>query len=64
MGRQVLAVIRHGKRLDEVEAFWRMTADRPWDPPLWTDGLVAVRSLRDLAILHQHVFRHELCTSA
>lgn len=42
MGRQVLAVIRHGKRLDEVEAFWRATADRPWDPPLWTEGLVAV----------------------
>ena len=64
MGRQVLAVIRHGKRLDEVEAFWRMTADRPWDPPLWTDGLVAVRSLRQLAILHQYVSQNILCMAA
>ncbi len=43
MGKQLLTVIRHGKRLDEVEAFWRVTAERPWDPPLWTEGLVAVR---------------------
>lgn len=43
MGKQLLTVIRHGKRLDEVEAFWRVTAERPWDPPLWPEGLIAVR---------------------
>mmetsp|Transcript_8470 Transcript_8470/g.25390 ORF Transcript_8470/g.25390 Transcript_8470/m.25390 type:complete len:205 (+) Transcript_8470:137-751(+) len=42
---QLLTVIRHGKRLDEVEALWRSTAERPWDPPLWDDGLAAVEAM-------------------
>ena len=42
MTRQTLVVVRHGKRLDEVEALWRSTAERPWDPPLWTEGAAQV----------------------
>lgn len=41
---QLLTVLRHGKRLDEVDARWRSNAERPWDPPLWQDGLAAVES--------------------
>ena len=44
MSKQLLTVIRHGKRLDEVEALWRSTTERPWDPPLWDEGFVAVRA--------------------
>ena len=42
MTRQTLVVVRHGKRLDEVEAQWRSSAERPWDPPLWTEGAAQV----------------------
>lgn len=40
---QLLTVIRHGKRLDEVEELWRHAAVRPWDPPLWCDGLASIK---------------------
>lgn len=47
---QLLTVIRHGKRLDEVQELWRENSVRPWDPPLWRDGLASV-SLPDDDIL-------------
>jgi hypothetical protein len=41
---QVLVVMRHGRRLDEADMTWEKTADRPWDPPLFPDGISEVNS--------------------
>lgn len=39
---QLLAVIRHAKRLDEVEELWRDKLVWSLDPPLWSDGPASV----------------------
>ncbi len=36
--------MRHGQRLDDIEPDWRLTTDRPWDPPLSPEGLRQARS--------------------
>ncbi|XP_022769658.1 uncharacterized protein LOC111313260 [Durio zibethinus] len=36
---QNVVVMRHGDRLDNFDAKWVQTAERPWDPPLTQDGL-------------------------
>lgn len=36
--RQVLIVMRHGLRQDEVDPSWGRSAERPWDPPLAEEG--------------------------
>nr|GMD05308.1 Ubiquitin-associated and SH3 domain-containing protein [Ipomoea batatas]GMD29798.1 Ubiquitin-associated and SH3 domain-containing protein [Ipomoea batatas] len=40
-GRQLfqnVVVMRHGPRLDNFDKLWAATADRPWDPPLYSPG--------------------------
>ena len=37
--QQYLITMRHGQRLDDIEPDWRLTTDRPWDPPLSPEGL-------------------------
>ncbi|XP_038882205.1 uncharacterized protein LOC120073424 [Benincasa hispida] len=37
---QHVVVMRHGDRFDNFERSWSATAVRPWDPPLYKDGLV------------------------
>ena len=37
---QNVVVMRHGDRFDNFERSWTATASRPWDPPLYKDGLV------------------------
>ena len=37
--KQILITMRHGQRLDDIEPDWRLTTDRPWDPPLSPEGL-------------------------
>ncbi|KAJ0246582.1 Phosphoglycerate mutase family protein [Hirschfeldia incana] len=37
---QHVFVMRHGHRLDNFEPLWTATATRPWDPPLFKDGVV------------------------
>ncbi|XP_022975437.1 ubiquitin-associated and SH3 domain-containing protein A-like [Cucurbita maxima] len=49
---QNVVVMRHGDRFDNFERSWTATASRPWDPPLYKDGLVRAfdtgRSFLDL----------------
>lgn len=42
--RQVLLVMRHGLRQDEVDPSWVQSAERPWDPPLAEEGRKDVSS--------------------
>eukprot|EP00245_Coleochaete_scutata_P010395 TRINITY_DN362_c0_g1_i1.p1 TRINITY_DN362_c0_g1~~TRINITY_DN362_c0_g1_i1.p1 ORF type:complete len:321 (-),score=42.50 TRINITY_DN362_c0_g1_i1:96-1058(-) len=48
---QSLIVMRHAERLDEVDATWATTTDRPWDPPLSERGRMQAwelgRNLKD-----------------
>ncbi|KAG2260955.1 hypothetical protein Bca52824_080249 [Brassica carinata] len=37
---QHVFVMRHGERLDNFDLKWAETAARPWDPPLFKDGMV------------------------
>ncbi|CAK9319210.1 unnamed protein product [Citrullus colocynthis] len=37
---QNVVVMRHGDRFDNFDSSWSATAARPWDPPLYKDGLV------------------------
>ncbi|KAL0714879.1 hypothetical protein Bca4012_021858 [Brassica carinata] len=37
---QHVFVMRHGDRLDNFEPDWAKTASRPWDPPLFQNGVV------------------------
>ncbi|KAJ4803088.1 Phosphoglycerate mutase family protein [Rhynchospora pubera] len=36
---QRVVVMRHGDRIDQFNDLWTRRAERPWDPPLATDGL-------------------------
>lgn len=46
---QNVVVMRHGHRLDNFAPLWVSTAARPWDPPLYKDGLTrAFNTGRDL----------------
>ncbi|KAL1190916.1 hypothetical protein V5N11_025656 [Cardamine amara subsp. amara] len=39
-GYQNIFVMRHGDRIDNIEPLWVSTAERPWDPPLFQDGMI------------------------
>ena len=42
--RQTLVTIRHALRVDEVDGGqWGFSAERPWDPPLSSEGFEQVR---------------------
>eukprot|EP01062_Namystynia_karyoxenos_P038080 TRINITY_DN27679_c0_g1_i1.p1 TRINITY_DN27679_c0_g1~~TRINITY_DN27679_c0_g1_i1.p1 ORF type:complete len:392 (+),score=98.76 TRINITY_DN27679_c0_g1_i1:92-1267(+) len=43
--RQSVFTVRHGERLDEVDAGWTAGADRPYDPPLTEAGVATARAL-------------------
>ncbi|KAK9862369.1 hypothetical protein WJX84_005988 [Apatococcus fuscideae] len=40
--------MRHGQRLDDIEPDWRLTTDRPWDPPLSPQGLRQAREAAEI----------------
>jgi len=42
---QTVWIARHGNRLDFVNPEWFNTAERPYDPPLSSDGLVQAKQL-------------------
>lgn len=45
--KQTLITIRHALRIDEVDGGqWAFSAERPWDPPLSSEGSEQVRSVR------------------
>ncbi|KAK9831037.1 hypothetical protein WJX74_000851 [Apatococcus lobatus] len=46
--QQVLITMRHGQRLDDIEPDWRVTTDRPWDPPLSPEGLRQARAAAEV----------------
>ena len=37
---QHVFVMLHGDRLDNVDPLWAATAGRPWDPPLFLNGMI------------------------
>jgi broad specificity phosphatase PhoE len=45
--RMKLWIARHGNRQDLVDPGWKLSAERPHDPPLSEDGFVQVRELAD-----------------
>lgn len=57
MGRlpAYLFVVRHGNRLDAVDAQWHLTSPTPYDPPLTYGGWIQCKALgaRIAAILHE-----------
>ncbi len=42
---QTIWIARHANRLDFVNPDWFLTAERPYDPPLSSDGLVQAKQL-------------------
>ncbi len=44
-GRQVVIVIRHGERIDNVEYDWVIRSKRPYDPPLTEVGVKQAREV-------------------
>ena len=58
--KQTLITIRHALRIDEVDGGqWAFSAERPWDPPLSTEGCEQVRGS-----LGQLTTRPSLCLTA
>lgn len=38
VGDRVVVLVRHGERIDDVQADWIASAERPFDPPLTEQG--------------------------
>ena len=36
--KQLVIIIRHGERLDNVDYHWVSRSDRPYDPPITKEG--------------------------